>query len=93
MTKLGEPVPVSLSTPVNRVGWSNRGVTVETPAGLLNSIGLQNPGLDRFLTEYLPRLAAYGVPVVVNGGLRTVATILPALDTFDGVMIGREAYH
>jgi tRNA-dihydrouridine synthase A len=33
------------------------------------------------------------VPVVVNGGLRTVATILPALDTFDGVMIGREAYH
>ena len=33
------------------------------------------------------------VPVVVNGGLRTVASILPALDTFDGVMIGREAYH
>ena len=33
MTKLGEPVPVSLSTPANRVGWSNRGVTVETPAG------------------------------------------------------------
>ncbi len=33
------------------------------------------------------------VPMVVNGGLRTVASILPALDTFDGVMIGREAYH
>ncbi|MGE3164157.1 MAG: dihydroorotate dehydrogenase [Planctomycetota bacterium] len=40
--------------------------TVETPAGLLNSIGLQNPGLERFLAEYLPRLAAYGAPVVVN---------------------------
>lgn len=33
------------------------------------------------------------VPVVVNGGLRTVDTVLPALDVFDGVMIGREAYH
>lgn len=40
--------------------------TIETPAGLLNSIGLQNPGLERFLDEYLPRLAAYGVPVIVN---------------------------
>ena len=33
MTKLGQPVPVSLSTPAGRVGWSNRSVTVETPAG------------------------------------------------------------
>lgn len=40
--------------------------TFETPAGLMNSIGLQNPGLDRFLSDYLPRLAAYGAPVVVN---------------------------
>ena len=40
--------------------------THETPAGLLNSIGLQNPGLDDFLADYLPRLARYGVPVIVN---------------------------
>jgi tRNA-dihydrouridine synthase A len=33
------------------------------------------------------------VPVVVNGGLRTTETVVEALDTFDGVMIGREAYH
>ena len=33
------------------------------------------------------------VPVIVNGGLRTSATVLQALDVFDGVMIGREAYH
>ncbi len=46
--------------------------TAETPAGLLNSIGLQNPGLDRFLGQYLPRLARYGVPVIVNIVGRTV---------------------
>ncbi len=33
------------------------------------------------------------VPVVVNGGFRTREAVLGALETFDGVMIGREAYH
>ena len=28
----------------------------ETPAGMLNAIGLQNPGLDAVLSEKLPRL-------------------------------------
>ncbi len=33
IAKLGEQVPLSLSTPASRIGWSNRDVTVETPAG------------------------------------------------------------
>ncbi len=33
------------------------------------------------------------VPMVVNGGFRTCAQVLEALQCFDGVMIGREAYH
>jgi monoamine oxidase len=33
VAKLGEQVPLALSTPVNRVAWSGRDVTVETPAG------------------------------------------------------------
>lgn len=40
--------------------------TCETPAGLLNSIGLQNPGLEQFLAVSLPRLRSYGAPVIVN---------------------------
>lgn len=40
--------------------------TCETPAGMLNSIGLQNPGLDAFLESYLPRMTRHGVPVIVN---------------------------
>lgn len=33
VAKLGEQLPVSLSTPANQIQWSNREVTVETPAG------------------------------------------------------------
>lgn len=39
---------------------------VETPAGILNAIGLQNPGVDAFISESLPYLLAYDVPVLVN---------------------------
>jgi dihydroorotate dehydrogenase (NAD+) catalytic subunit len=40
----------------------------ETPAGMVNSIGLANPGLDRFCLEHLPRLTELGVPLVVSVG-------------------------
>lgn len=38
----------------------------ETPAGILNSIGLQNPGVEAFIAEALPFLADYDLPVIVN---------------------------
>ena len=38
----------------------------ETPCGLLNSIGLENPGLDRFVEEVLPHILRLGVPIVVS---------------------------
>jgi monoamine oxidase len=33
IAKLGEPIPLSLSTPANRISWGSRDVMVETPAG------------------------------------------------------------
>lgn len=39
---------------------------VETPAGMLNAIGLQGIGARRFADEILPRLRALGATVVVN---------------------------
>jgi dihydroorotate dehydrogenase (NAD+) catalytic subunit len=39
---------------------------VETPAGLLNAIGLENPGVEEVLATYLPPLADYDVPIIVN---------------------------
>ena len=38
----------------------------ETPSGMLNSIGLQGPGIDAFLDKDLPWLAARGIPAVVS---------------------------
>ena len=38
----------------------------ETPAGLINSIGLPNKGLDGFLASDLPELAQLPVPLVVS---------------------------
>jgi dihydroorotate dehydrogenase (NAD+) catalytic subunit len=38
----------------------------ETPAGMLNAIGLQNVGLDRFIAEKLPPLRDLDLAVVVN---------------------------
>lgn len=39
---------------------------VETPSGMLNSIGLANPGLEVFVAEKLPALRARRCPVIVN---------------------------
>ena len=41
---------------------------VETPSGLINSIGLANVGLERFLSEKVPELENAGCPVILNVG-------------------------
>jgi dihydroorotate dehydrogenase (NAD+) catalytic subunit len=38
----------------------------ETAGGLLNSIGLQNPGADAYIAEILPKLRTLGAPLVIN---------------------------
>lgn len=58
---------------------------IETPSGLLNSIGLQNPGLDQFVESYLPRLQRYGVPILVNVVGRTVEDYCKVVETLEGL--------
>jgi dihydroorotate dehydrogenase (NAD+) catalytic subunit len=38
----------------------------ETASGILNSVGLQNPGVDAFIRDELPRLVSRGVTVIAN---------------------------
>ena len=38
----------------------------ETPSGMLNSIGLQNDGIEALVKEHLPFLSKFKVPVIVN---------------------------
>jgi dihydroorotate dehydrogenase (NAD+) catalytic subunit len=59
VTKTVTPLPREGNAPVR---------IAETEGGMLNSIGLANPGIDRFLTQNLPRLAKLDVPVWVSVG-------------------------
>jgi dihydroorotate dehydrogenase (NAD+) catalytic subunit len=61
---------------------------VETPAGMLNAIGLQNIGVERFVAEKLPWLRRRGITVVVNCWGNTVeeyGEVVAALDTAPGI--------
>ena len=47
----------------------NKGIRLwETPMGLMNSIGLENPGVDKFITEELPRMKTYNTIIFANLG-------------------------
>ncbi|MFM7138237.1 MAG: dihydroorotate dehydrogenase [Planctomycetota bacterium] len=64
LARLGGIVPKTI-TPLPRMGnvpWR----TVETASGLLNSIGLDNDGVEAFLEKQLPFLAGCGAPVIVS---------------------------
>lgn len=56
---------------------------VPTPSGLLNAIGLENPGCTYFLEHILPRLRTYEVPVIANiygHSIEEYAAVARALD-------------
>lgn len=60
----------------------------ETPAGILNSIGLENPGVYAFIENILPKVAVYGTPIIVNIAGSTVddyAKITEILDKENAV--------
>ncbi len=61
---------------------------METPSGMLNAIGLQNVGVDGFISEKLPYLRDFEVPVIVNVCGKTVEEYLRVIDklsTVDGI--------
>ena len=64
LARLGGVVPKTV-TPHPRAG-NPPPRTVETPAGLLNSIGLDNDGVDHFCAHHLPYLRTLGTAVVAN---------------------------
>jgi dihydroorotate dehydrogenase (NAD+) catalytic subunit len=58
---------------------------VETPAGLLNAIGLQGVGIRAFVENVLPRLAPYDTAVIVNVCGDTVEEYAEVTRILDGV--------
>ena len=59
-------------TPLPREGSAPPRIA-ETAHGMLNAIGLANPGRERFLSEHLPKLSLLGVPIWVSVGGFTAA--------------------
>jgi dihydroorotate dehydrogenase (NAD+) catalytic subunit len=69
LNRLGGVVPKTI-TAQPRMG-NQPARTVETAAGLLNSIGLDNDGVDAFLAHHLPYLAQLAAPTIVSIAGRT----------------------
>ena len=57
----------------------------ETHAGMLNSIGLQNPGVDVVATGYAPRWKDWTIPVIVNIAGGSVADYVRCATVLDPV--------
>ncbi|MGM0212775.1 dihydroorotate dehydrogenase [Enterococcus sp. AZ109] len=65
LNQLGS-IMIKATTPQSRYGNETPRVA-ETPSGMLNAIGLQNPGLDTVMTEILPSLEKFEqLPIIAN---------------------------
>jgi dihydroorotate dehydrogenase (NAD+) catalytic subunit len=81
VTKTVTPLPRGGNAPVR---------IAETEHGMLNSIGLANPGIDALRRETLPRLSALGIPIWVSvGGFSAAdyASVCAALEGHDEVAV------
>lgn len=83
LARLGGVVPKTI-TQLPRPGnapWR----TVETAGGMLNSIGLDNDGIDAFLAHHVPYLATIGCPVIVSVAGRTHDEFVSLASRLNGV--------
>ncbi len=67
-----------------RIGNPTPRVT-ETPGGMLNSIGLQNPGVDAVVEKYSPTWVGWKTPVIVNVAGESVEDYVEVTRRLDGV--------
>jgi len=75
VTKTVTPLPREGNAPVR---------IAETDVGMLNSIGLANPGIERFLADSLPKLAELGLPIWVSVGGFTAGDYAELCARLDG---------
>jgi dihydroorotate dehydrogenase (NAD+) catalytic subunit len=59
--------------------------TVETAAGMLNAIGLQNPGIHIVVNEYAPIWATWQTPIIVNIAGETIDEFVQLAEQLEGV--------
>ena len=66
----------------------NTGIRIhETTGGLLNSIGLQNPGVDNFISKELPQMENYDTVIIANVGGSTVEEYIKVIEKLNNTNI------
>jgi dihydroorotate dehydrogenase (NAD+) catalytic subunit len=64
----------------------NKGIRLwETPAGLMNSIGLENPGIDTFIEAEWPHLKEIDTVTVINVGGKDEESYLTAIEKLNAI--------
>jgi dihydroorotate dehydrogenase (NAD+) catalytic subunit len=81
LNKLGGIVTKSLSLKPRKGNQPQR--IVETPAGMLNAIGLTNVGVEEFLKEKIPFLKQYDVTLICNIAASTVEEYIECTKILD----------
>jgi dihydroorotate dehydrogenase (NAD+) catalytic subunit len=82
LARLGAILPKTV-TPQPRAG-NVPARTVETAAGMLNSIGLDNDGIEAFIEHHLPYLASLGPPIVASIAGRDLGEFVAMARRLDG---------
>ncbi len=85
ITKLGAVTTKGVS--LN--GWSGNDAPriAETPSGMLNSIGLQNPGVDHLIEHELAWLESIGATVIVNVSGHSVGEYISVIEKLEDVKV------
>ena len=66
----------------------NKGIRVwETPAGMMNSVGLQNPGVHRFISDELPFMNKIGTVIIANLGGSLIEDYLEGIDLLNDTSV------
>lgn len=83
LSRLGGIIPKTITQEprVGNVPWR----TVETAAGMLNSIGLDNDGIEAFVANHLPYLASLAAPAIVSIAGRTADEFVSMAARLDGL--------
>ncbi|MFP6612030.1 MAG: dihydroorotate dehydrogenase [Pirellulales bacterium] len=83
LSRLGGIIPktITVQPRIGNTPWR----TIETPAGMLNSIGLDNDGIDAFIEHHLPYLAGLAAPTIVSIAGRTCQEFIEMSARLDGL--------
>lgn len=66
----------------------NKGIRVwETPSGMMNSVGLQNPGVRKFISDELPFMESLGTVIIANLGGSLIEDYLEGIELLNNTSV------